>query len=220
MEEACSFFFFKTPPTTTVVIFGRADYVPAANVQYKFSPILPFPCVLHDDRSHNHSTYGISVSLMSFFSPSTVLPPASPSHSSPHSTRASVEVLSRVCREIQTDRRVKRVSCRAAAAAAALLLRGCDLDNQEELERLQALEPLQLQQCQEGVSCITQCPIQFATHTRMDAYTYVSNGSLYHHRLLLYRLFACYQRDGWKEWVQHKCESVKGGILGPQFIRI
>lgn len=32
MEEACSFFFFKTPPTTTVVIFGRADYVPAANV--------------------------------------------------------------------------------------------------------------------------------------------------------------------------------------------
>lgn len=64
-----------------------------------------------------------------------------------------------MCREIQTDRRVKRVSCRAAAAAAALLLRGCDLDNQEELERLQALEPLQLQQCQEGVSCITQCPI-------------------------------------------------------------
>lgn len=25
-------FFFLTPPTTTVVIFGRADYVPAANV--------------------------------------------------------------------------------------------------------------------------------------------------------------------------------------------
>lgn len=24
--------FFLTPPTTTVVIFGRADYVPAANV--------------------------------------------------------------------------------------------------------------------------------------------------------------------------------------------
>lgn len=70
----------------------------------------------------------------------------------------------RFCQEIQTDRRVKRVSCRAAAAAAAaatpaLLLRGCDLDNQEELERLQALEPLQLQQCQEGVSCVTQCPI-------------------------------------------------------------
>lgn len=43
----------------------------------------------------------------------------------------------------------------SAAAAEALLLRGCDLDNQEELERLQALEPLQLQQCQEGVSCIT-----------------------------------------------------------------
>ncbi|CAB1456755.1 unnamed protein product [Pleuronectes platessa] len=65
--------------------------------------------------------------------------------------KASVEVLSSLCREIQTDRRVKRVSCRAAAAAAeALLLRGCDLDNQEELERLQALEPLQLQQCQEG----------------------------------------------------------------------
>lgn len=47
----------------------------------------------------------------------------------------------------------------AAAAAEAPLLRGCDLDNQEELERLQALEPLQLQQCQEGVSCVTQCPI-------------------------------------------------------------
>lgn len=68
----------------------------------------------------------------------------------------------RFCQEIETDRRVKRVSCRAAAAAAAaeaLLLRGCDLDNQEELERLQALEPLQLQQCQEGVSCVTPCPI-------------------------------------------------------------
>lgn len=55
------------------------------------------------------------------------------------------------------------MSCRAAASAAAaaeaLLLRGCDLDNQEELERLQALEPLQLQQCQEGVSCVTRCPI-------------------------------------------------------------
>lgn len=96
-----------------------------------------------------------------FFFFSTVLPPATPLPPSlPHSTKASVEVLSSLCREIQTDRRVKRVSCRAAAAAAeALLLRGCDLDNQEELERLQALEPLQLQQCQEGVSCVTQCPI-------------------------------------------------------------
>lgn len=107
--------------------------------------------------AHSPSTYAVSVSLM-FFPPPFCLPQPPPSL--PHSTRASVEVLSRVCREIQTDRRVKRVSCRAAAAAAeALLLRGCDLDNQEELERLQALEPLQLQQCQEGVSCVTQCPI-------------------------------------------------------------
>ncbi|MED6294306.1 hypothetical protein CHARACLAT_019811 [Characodon lateralis] len=68
--------------------------------------------------------------------------------------RASVEVLSRASSQIQTDRRVKRVSC-SSAAAEALLLRGCDLDNQEELECLQALEPLQFQRCQEGVSCIT-----------------------------------------------------------------
>lgn len=69
----------------------------------------------------------------------------------------------RFCHEIETDRRVKRVSCRAAAAAAAaaaaLLLRGSDLDNHEELERSEALEPLQLQQCHDGVSCVTQCPI-------------------------------------------------------------
>lgn len=34
MEEACSFFFFlnSTTITITVVIFGRADYVPAASV--------------------------------------------------------------------------------------------------------------------------------------------------------------------------------------------
>lgn len=40
-----------------------------------------------------------------------------------------------------------------------LLLRGSDLDNHEELERSEALEPLQLQQCHDGVSCVTQCPI-------------------------------------------------------------
>lgn len=152
---------------SSVVIVFWVDYALTATVLYKCNPTLPFPfpCVLHE-RSYNRSTYAVSVSLMffCFFFP-RVLPPATPPSihpslppSLPHLTRASVEVLSRVCREIQTDRRVKRVSCRAAAAEA-LLLRDCDLDNQEELERLQALEPLQLQQCQEGVSCVTQCPI-------------------------------------------------------------
>lgn len=42
---------------------------------------------------------------------------------------------------------------------SAPLLRGSDLDNHEELERSEALEPLQLQQCQDGVSCVTRCPI-------------------------------------------------------------
>lgn len=142
-----SLFFF--PPS--IVIVGWVDYVPTASVLYKCNPTLPFPfpCVLHEC-SCNHSTYTIS----NFF-PLTA--PATPSL--PPSLPRPGPVL-RFCQEIETDRRVKRVSCRAAAAAAeALLLRGCDLDNQEELERSQALEPLQLQQCQEGVSCVTQCPI-------------------------------------------------------------
>lgn len=95
---------------------------------------------------------------LTFFFYLTALPLATPLPPSLSLIRPGLVL--RFCQEIQTDRRVKRVSCRAAAAAAeALLLRGCDLDNQEELERLQALEPLQLQQCQEGVSCVTQCPI-------------------------------------------------------------
>lgn len=120
--------------------------------------LFSFPCVLLECFPH-HSTYTTSVTF--FPLPHTALPPATPSPlvvSLPPSSRPGPVL--RFCQEIETDRRVKRVSCRAAAAAAeALLHRGCDLDNQEELERSQALEPLQLQQCQEGVSCVTQCPI-------------------------------------------------------------
>lgn len=117
--------------------------------------LFSFPCVLHEC-SHHHSTYTASVTF--FFPPSHCSASCNPLSSSPSLIRPGPVL--RFCQEIETDRRVKRVSCRAAAAAAeALLLRGCDLDNQEELERLQALEPLQLQQCQEGVSCVTQCPI-------------------------------------------------------------
>lgn len=120
--------------------------------------LFSFPCVLHEC-SHRYSTYTASIT----FPHLTALPPTTPSSPLPPSLIRPGPVL-RVCQEIETDRRVKRVSCRAAATAAAaaaeaLLLRGCDLDNQEELERSQALEPLQLQQCQEGVSCVTQCPI-------------------------------------------------------------
>lgn len=149
MEEACF--------CQCCALLLGLDYVPAASERHRstlkllFSPSRP-PRAL--SLSLNHSTYPISVFLMHFSLSLFILQPPTLSHS----TRASVEVLSRVCRQIQRDRRVKRVSC-SPAAAEAPLLRGCDLDNQEELERLQALEPLQLQQCQEGVSCVTQRPI-------------------------------------------------------------
>lgn len=130
-----------------------------------FSPP-SLPCVLHEC---SHQCFHLYTACGTFFlppplpSPLAALPSATPSHLLLFLVRPGPVL--RFCQEIETDRRVKRVSCRAAAsasaaaAAEALLLRGCDLDNQEELERLQALEPLQLQQCQEGVSCVTRCPI-------------------------------------------------------------
>lgn len=153
VEEGCF--------SSRAVIVGWVYNVPTAFILYKCNPNVAFFHFHVSSLSASPTIPPIQPLELFFRSLTLLCLPATPSPpvvSLPPSSRPGPVL--RFCQEIETDRRVKRVSCRAAAAAAeALLHRGCDLDNQEELERSQALEPLQLQQCQEGVSCVTQCPI-------------------------------------------------------------